>query len=171
MTRVQTLGTASATPERPSPARARGVVRLDDSPDVQVLGDAVVIRGRAVLDGYRILAEGVRAVRVRDAIEAPEHIRQLLAGFKLAGERAAAQPDTSDISDVRDRPRPRPLRTGELIGIAEVARMCGVGDRQARRLAESLGGTKPRGVWIFDRGLVNAYLNQITPDRNEDDQP
>jgi len=43
--------------------------------------------------------------------------------------------------------------------VDEVAGLFGIGLRQARRLGPSLGGWKKRsGEWVFDLGLVKAYI-------------
>jgi hypothetical protein len=136
-------------------------VQLDPTPDVQVLGDALVLRGHALLEMYRAATEGIQVSRQRNCIEPSRSLQKAIAGAKAASSvgRRQRSADMGDIADVRARPTLAALRTGERIGVEEVARMCGVGHRQARRLAPSLGGTKTRKGWIFDRGLVQAYID------------
>jgi hypothetical protein len=137
-------------------------ISLPDSPDVQLLGGSVaLLKGSAALDAYRLLVEGIATVRRRDGIEPPPRLMQTVATLKAAAD-AARRPaaDRSDIADVRNKPTSPVLVSGELMGIEEVAQMFGVGHRQARRLAPSVGGHKKRsGGWVFDRGLVQAYID------------
>jgi len=143
--------------------RRGGHVRLEAPPDVQVLGSAAVISGRAAVDTYRVLAEGIRVVRTRDGITPPRSLQLALAALKVAA--IAAQvgngSDTADRTDVRDSGPAASLRTGEVIGLVDVARMLRLSERQARRRAGELGGWKrhPRAPWQFDRGLVATYIN------------
>jgi hypothetical protein len=159
MTDSPTVGHA-AGPGCASAARTPPVVAVMAGPDVQILGDTAAIRGAAALDAYRLISEGIGAVRRRDGIEPSARLLQTVAALKLAAEAARSRgPDSSDIADVRDRRTSAPLRTGELVGVGEVAGMFGIGVRQARRLAPSLGGQKKRsGQWVFDRGIVRAYI-------------
>lgn len=153
---------------RGSGARAEVVVPI--APEVQLVGDAVQIRGRAALDAYRVLAEGVGTVRRRDGIEPPPGLRVLLAALKSSAAAAArASSDVPDIADVRRQESEASLRSGELIGSAEAAEMCGLGERQLRRLAGKLGGRKSHNRWVFDKGLVEAYLDTDCDRRNHDD--
>lgn len=139
------------------------MVELEAAPEVQVLGDAVLIRGLAALETYRILGPSVARTAAVDAIAPNPRVRLIMAGVKAAAETVAAQrkSDIADTSDVRDQPSTAQLRTGEVIGLADVARMLGLGERQARRRATELGGwrTSPRSPWKFDRGLVTTYMN------------
>jgi hypothetical protein len=134
-------------------------VQLEPSPEVQCLGDAVVIRGMAALDVYRLLTEGIAAVRRRDAIEPNDRLLRTVAALKAASLQASSA--STDIADVRRSATPAMLRTGKALGLEEVARMLGVGPRHARRLAPTLGGVRvaTRGrPWRFDEGLVRAYI-------------
>lgn len=152
--------------------RGRGVhagVEIPRAPEVQLVGDTVQIRGRAALDAYRVLAEGIGTVRRRDGIEPPPGLRVLLAALKLAADAARVSSDVADIADVRRQASPASLRSGELIGIAEVAELCGVGERQVRRKVSELGGWKNHNRWVFDSGLVRAYLDTDCDRRNHDD--
>ncbi len=138
------------------------VVRLDRAPDVELLGAAVLVQGRTTLDVYRILGEGIEFCRRRDGIQPHPRLLQALAAFRAAAAAAVderGRPDTEDMPDVRGSGAGPQLRNGELIGITEAAQICGVGERQARRRAAELGGTKQHGRWVFDRGLVQAYLD------------
>lgn len=141
----------------PRPVR---VVELEAAPLSQLLGDAAVLRGAAAVEAYRLLIAGVRQVTARDGIQPHPVLLQMLATVKAAAALAAPRAaDIADIADVRDRPHVPASGPRQQITIEEVAAMCGVGSRQARRLAPSLGGTKSRsGRWVFDRQLVEAYL-------------
>lgn len=131
------------------------------SPDVQLLGDAAVFRGAAALDVYRVLLEGVRLAQQRDAIGPSPRLQLAIAVLKSAAlDARAAAADMSDMTDVRgSRTSASSVMSGEVLGIEEVARMCGVGHRQARRLASDLGGWRTSKGWKFDRGLVQTYLD------------
>lgn len=139
----------------------RRQIVIAGAPNSQLLGDAAVLRGPVTLDIYRTLMDGIRSQQHRDAIEPNAELLQAVAVLKRAAEaaRQGATPDVPDTSDVRERGSQAPLMTGERIGIQEVAEMCGLSDRQARRIAGQLGGRKTRsGHWAFDRGLVRAYI-------------
>jgi hypothetical protein len=140
------------------PAPSSRMVAIPLSPEVQLLGDTAAIRGAAAIDAYRLMSEGIRVVRQRDGIEPSPRLLLTVAALKAAAQASLAA-DIADIADVREKPTSAPLRSGELVGVEEVARMFGIGHRQARRLAPSLGGHKKRsGVWVFDLGLVRAYI-------------
>jgi len=135
-------------------------VEVPASPPVQVLGDAVMIRGAAAIDAYRFMTEGIESVRRRDGIEPPPRLLLTVAGLKAAAIAARSNvADIADIPDVRGGATSRTLRNGQLVGVDEVAGLFGIGLRQARRLGPSLGGWKKRsGEWVFDLGLVKAYI-------------
>jgi hypothetical protein len=128
---------------------------------VQLLGDAAILRGDAALDAYRVMTEGIDLVCRRDGIAPSSRLVQTVAALKAAALASQiARADTADIADVRDERTPRSfLRSGERVGVEEVARLLGVGHRQARRLAPSLGGRKTTRGWVFDLGLVQAYID------------
>ena len=135
-------------------------VRLDPSPEVQILGDAAVLRGAAALDAYRVMCEGIALVLRRDGIPPSRRLEQTVAALKAAATTSRiTSADTSDIADVRKQATSaQSVKTGEQVGIEEVARMCGVGTRQARRLAPELGGHKTSKGWRCDRGMVQRYI-------------
>lgn len=152
--------------------RGRGVraeVVVPVAPEVQLVGDAVQIRGRAAIDAYRVLAEGIGVVRRRDAIEPNPGLLILLAALKTSADVARASADVADIADVRQQKSRASLRSGELIGIAKAAELCGLSERQVRRLAGEMGGRKAHNRWVFDKGLVEAYLDTDCDRRNDDD--
>ena len=135
-------------------------VQLDPGPEVQLHGDVVMLRGAAALDAYRLVTEGIRLTGHRDGIAPSPRLLQIVAALKAAAP--ASSSATAEIAELRKGPTATSLRSGEVIGIEEVARMFGVGLRQARHLAPSLGGWRTAGrgrPWAFDRGLVQAYIN------------
>lgn len=136
-------------------------VELPRSPDIQLLGgEVVLLQGVAAVDAYILVARGIKITEGVDGIAAPPRLMQLLAALKAAADAAGrSRPDVADIADVRQPSSSGTLRTGERVGVEEVAQMCNVGVRQARRLAPSLGGVKTTRGWQFDRGLVQVYLD------------
>ncbi len=144
-------------------ARGRSCVTVSTGPDVQLIGGSgALIQGAAALDAYRVMVEGIARVRQRDCIEPSPRLMETVAALKAAADAARTSSASSEIAELRRRAPSAPLRSGEVIGIEEVARMCNVGQRQARHLAPSLGGWRTAGrgrPWRFDLGLVQAYID------------
>lgn len=132
-------------------------VKLEQPPDVQLLGDAAVLRGPAALDAYRLITEGIALVRRRDGIEPNPRLLVTVATLKAAA--AAGRAEVPEVRNFRETPDSTSLRGGRLVGVQEVADLLGVSDRQVRNLAGRLGGHKSRrgAPWRFDLEMVNAY--------------
>lgn len=117
------------------------VVSLPGSPpEVELLGSAVLLRGPIVAEVRRLLALGIRDAVRRDGLRPPARALRLLAVLDAAaGVRA----------DVRPLPDPPGPRTVDSMSTREVAETLGLSDRQARRLADRLGGIRTTAGWRF----------------------
>lgn len=126
-------------------------------PDVQVLGDHVLLGGAALYRLAVLAADGLRARAAngtRDPQSAHDLVRQL--GRAAAGvERAAKDALAAQLVDHDTRSADDSLMT-----TAEVADALGIGARQVARLADRLGARKvsraPNAPLLYDRDLVVA---------------
>lgn len=125
-------------------------------PAVQQLGDAVLLRGPAVIDVCYLLRLGIRETQRRDGITPGPRLRELLDALEHA---AAIVRDVSPrpAEDVPEQGKRRSSR--QPIGSKEVAVLLDRSPRQVRRLAETLDARRgPGGAWTFDRQTVTDYL-------------
>lgn len=138
-------------------------VVVQQGPDVQLIGgSACLVQGRAAVDAYRLITAALKAERRVNGLEPSASLLELQASLKAAAGLAPRTPDIADMADVRERPTSAESVSGRQVGVEEVARLLGVGPRQARRLAPSLGGHKKRsGAWVFDLLLVIAYRDHL----------
>lgn len=126
------------------------------NPPVQQLGDAIVLRGSAVLHAHYLVALGVRQAVARDGINPPATVRQLMQALDSAA--ASIQHARSAAGHV-DVPTPadQALSPVAEISTREAAHMLNITPRHARRIATSIGGRRHNRDWTFDRGAVAAY--------------
>lgn len=124
-------------------------------PPVQLLGDAVLIRGSAVRDTLALVGMGVQQAR-RDGIPPSPRVQALLAALAAAREvQSCPPPDAADVRNVAARAESEMAREIGSRGVAEILKLS---HRQVRRLAADLGGRRsPSGGWIFNQGTVDAY--------------
>lgn len=123
---------------------------------VQQLGDAVLLRGTAVLYAHHLVARGVQQAAARDGIYPPATVQQLMQALESAAaciqeaRSAAGHPDVPTPAD----PAISPV---EELTTREAADMLHITPRHARRIATSIGGRRQNRDWTFDRGDVAAY--------------
>jgi len=125
-------------------------------PAVQQLGSAVLLRGPAVVDVWRLVALGIRAAN-RDGIGLARvtHLQAVLAAA-AAEVRAASDCGHADVAQLPGRAVSDP---SEPLTTREVAAMLGLSTRQTQRMANTLDARKLRcGRLLFDHGAVDAYL-------------
>lgn len=125
-------------------------------PAVQQLGDAVLLRGPAVVDAFYLLRLGIRETQRRDGITPGPRLWDLLNALEQAAAqvRAVSSRPGEDVPDQRER-----RSSGEPIGSKEAAVLLDRSPRQVRRLAQTLDARRgPGGAWTFDRQVVTDYL-------------
>lgn len=137
-------------------------------PPVQVLGDAVLLQGAAVVDAWWLISLGIREAQRRDGITPSPRLRELhraleqvAADMRTPPAARSGHADT-DTESVAAQSESSVART---IGTAQVARRLGLTERHVRRLVPALGGYRVRGAWQFDEAAVDAF----TADRTESD--
>lgn len=130
------------------------------APAVQLLGDAVLLRGPAVIDAWYLLRLGIRETQRRDGITPGPRLRELLDALEHAAAQVrgvSARPD-EDVPDQREHRSSR-----EPIGSKEAAVLLDRSPRQVRRLARTLDARRaPGGAWTFDRQVVTEYVTNTT---------
>ncbi|MDO9378640.1 MAG: helix-turn-helix domain-containing protein [Nocardioidaceae bacterium] len=125
------------------------------SPDVQVLGDAVVLRGAAALEAFRLVRQGIQYQERTDHISANPRVLGVLAALKVAAERAGMS--ASGHADVRKEPDSPSLVMQ--LGITAAAHELNMTERHVRRLARDgvIAGRKVGQSWQLDRAAVLAH--------------
>jgi hypothetical protein len=142
----------SAPRTSPNTALVKGGVFVE-SPEIEVLGDAVLIRGQALLDNYWLVRRGVEAAEVREGIAPSARVAGL-----LAAQRRALSASEVPVTELRAEGTSA-SSGAERIGSGEAADLMGMTERWARHLAPELGGHKVAGRWTFDKQLVLARAN------------
>lgn len=128
-------------------------------PEVLVLGESVLLSGRALVHAARAVERDVAALR-RDGTAPPPSLIAAAAAMRQAaqGAVAAAQARVAAVLDERDG-----LDT---VGVAEAARLVGLSVRQVRRrVAEFNGyrlGAARTAPWLLDRALVVAEAARVS---------
>lgn len=141
----------------------RRVVTLPQAPPVQLLGDAVVLRGPAAIDAYRLMARGVDAARREDGIQPSERLEQLLAALRASADAAMS---AAGHADVREVPTSAVSTPGSRIGTREVADLLGLSERHVRRLAPEFNGRRHGNTWTYETTAVEAHLIARTTKEN-----
>lgn len=127
------------------------------APDVQVLGNHVLLGGAAL---YRlaVLADAGLRARAANGTRDPQSAHDLvrtLARAASAVERTAREALATQLASAEERADDDRLMTS-----AEVASALGIGVRQVARLADRLGARKvsrsPNAPLLYDRDLVVA---------------
>jgi hypothetical protein len=124
---------------------------IPGAPPVLLLGDAVVLRGAAAVEAYRLMTKGAAAVQRQDGISPNPRVRQMLLVLE-----AAARMSAGPVTDVRKESTPATCATGTRIGTREAADLMGITERHVRRRADELGGIQSRGRWTYDQTAVLA---------------
>lgn len=117
------------------------------SPEVELLGDAVLLRRPIVAEVRRLLALGIRDAVRRDGLRPPARALHLLATL------AAADSVRADVRPLPDSPATPTVHT---MTTAQAARQLGLSTRQARRLADQLGAIRTTAGWRFGAEQVRA---------------
>ncbi|MCD4525234.1 hypothetical protein [Nocardioides sp. cx-173] len=128
---------------------------LVDAPEVQVFGDALVLRGQALRDVYRVTLRGVQAAEVRDGISPSRRLSSLLDVMRRAVE-ASAVP----VTEFRGGPTSAQSEVSERIDTEEASQLMKISTRWVRTRADELGGRKLAGRWTYDKNLVLAAATQ-----------
>lgn len=139
---------------------------MAELPAVERLGGGqVLIRGRVLVDLWRLAAAGARQAERQDGIALSAATAGLLEALRREAEqvpsaaadvRAEVRPDVSELTAVP---------TSEALGAEEVAQMMNVSARHVRRIAPTLGGYRVDGHWRFDPvelALILAARNERT---------
>lgn len=135
------------------------------TPDLQVLGHAVLVQGEA-LAWLTVLAVRGQAAAARDGAPAPPHVRRWLdtiADLARSGQNRMSFPGHADVRAGGNRAESSQV---DEVDSHEAAELLGVTARHVRRLGPSLGARRARGRWIFDRSIVVAYrtaLEEVAP--------
>lgn len=135
-------------------------VQPERGPDVQLLGDAVLIRGAAAVDAYRVLAKSAGTAR-RDGIAPPRRLLQLLTALRAAAEAAeAAAEAVRGTAELRRSADPARSPCDD-IGTQEAAAMIGCSTRYVRQLlaTDRLRARVVRGSWRVPVSEVVAYID------------
>jgi hypothetical protein len=128
-------------------------------PSVEPLGGGqILLRGRAVVDAYRLAQSAAEQVCRRDGLVLPVRVTELLAVLRVEAEAVLASV-AADGQTATPQPVPAAeLGVGDPVGVEEVAQMAGISVRSARRMAHELGGRKLGRAWVFDRAEVVAII-------------
>jgi hypothetical protein len=140
------------------------------APAAQRLGSAVLLQGSALYEVRYVLTVGARERARRDGVPVSAGVREVLArineaiveeqmsaGGHTKGQvrRLRGHADLADGSDGAEWHMPDSFRA---ISSEEVAERLGIGSRQVRRLASSLGAHRaPSGAWMYDPVAVDTY--------------
>jgi hypothetical protein len=124
---------------------------LVDAPEVQILGDAMVLRGQALRDAHRLILRGVQVAEVKDGIAPSRRLSSLLLVMRRAIE-ASAVP----VTEFRESPKQGQSEVSKRIDTEEASQLMKVSTRWVRQLASELDGRKVAGRWTYDKNLVLA---------------
>ncbi len=124
---------------------------LLDAPEIQVFGDAVVIRGQTLRDAQRLMLRGVQVAEVRDGIAPSRRLSSLLDVMRRAVETSAVP-----ATEFRSSPIPRKSEVSERIDTEEASQLMSFSTRWVRHRASELDGRKIAGRWTYDKTLVLA---------------
>lgn len=111
------------------------------TPPIQRLAPKVLLLTGDAVDALAYAATVAQRARQRNGLPASRALAALLT--------AAGQQDTPETPALETEP--------EWITTEEAARMLGVSNRQARRLAPALGGRLTGGRWLLDRRAVEEH--------------
>lgn len=113
--------------------------------DLETLGDALIIRGDALVSLYRVLRHAQRA-GVPPGVERPEKVKAL----------ETATHATLVVLAQRHRDTSAPCTGVDWLSTEQVAKRLGVTVRQAQRLAPQLDAERRGGAWKFPADAVDA---------------
>lgn len=112
---------------------------------VQRLEGVVLLSGDSI-EAARFAVRVTIAARQRNGQRVPAEIAELARELSVYGQRDTTAENVGNSGTQAD-----------WISTQEVARMLGISERQARRLAPELGGTLHAGRWLIDRTAVTHY--------------
>jgi hypothetical protein len=121
-------------------------------PAVQVLGDAVLLRGRAVLEVRSLVASAVRYSAARDGIPPNPRLRALKAALDEAVDHVAMfaeEPSEPPVANIQ--------QDSTVMSTNQVATRLGCTEQHVRRLHRDLDARKVGRAWIFEADAVEAY--------------
>jgi excisionase family DNA binding protein len=135
-------------------------------PDVERIGNDVVLRGQAVLDGAGLVGVAIRQGLARDGIAAPQRHRDIEALLKVtaADIRAGKSARTcASASEIDTSPTGRASSFSEWLRTGEAADLLGVSESAVRlavaegRLAAQLIG---RRCYLIHRDDINEFATK-----------
>ena len=124
-------------------------------PEVQVLGDALLLRGPAVLETLTAYGVLVRQVKANGA-QPSSRLLGMQRGAAVAASvyrRDTSPASAGPLADVR----PGTSRPESWLRTTDVALALQVSERHARRLARTLDARRTRGGWLYPRQAVADY--------------
>jgi hypothetical protein len=124
---------------------------LVDAPEVQVFGDAIVLRGQALRDVYRVTLRGVQAAEVKDGIAPSRRLSSVLGVMRRTIETSAVP-----VTEFRRSPEQAQSEVSERIDTEEASRLMAISTRWVRARADEFDGRKIAGRWTYDKNLVIA---------------
>lgn len=128
-------------------------------PDLQVLGTAVLLQGRALKVIASLAAVGAANVSRRDGIELAGPTLRLINTLADVANNPPPPMPASGHADVRKEPGPA---GSELVGTAAIAEELGMSEEHVRRLARGhcLPAHRAGRAWLFDLAEVRSYRAQ-----------
>lgn len=119
----------------------------------------VLLRGSALAHVSRLADVGARVVERGDGIAPHPELRRLLEELRAEAAEVPAVSATghADVRGPGGWAESGAMGWTDPVDGGEAALMLGVGVRQLRRLAPSLGGRKVGGSWVFERAAVAAF--------------
>ena len=121
-------------------------------------GGQVLLRGAALVDTRNLARSAAQQATRRDGIGLPQRIRSLLAVLDREAEQVITAMSANGPTDVRRLPDLELSEPDKDLTASEVAEMMQCTARHVRRCAETLGGRRVGGRWVFTRAEVVAYL-------------
>ena len=124
---------------------------LLDAPEIQVLGDAMLLRGQALRDVQRLIERGVQVAEVRDGIAPSRRLSSLLDVMRRVVSTSAVP-----VTEARQSPNSSQSGVSQRIATEEARQLMNVSPEWVRRQASELDGRKIAGRWTYDKNLVLA---------------
>lgn len=119
-------------------------------------GGQVLLRGAAVVDVWYLAKSAADQASRRDGISLSPRVRDLLAA--LEAEACQVIGSVVGSPEFRGAEFLEPWASHDQISTEEAARMLKCTDRWVRYRAESLGGRRIAGRWVFSRAEVVAQI-------------
>lgn len=125
---------------------------------IRLGGGQLLLRGAALVDTWHLARSGAEVASRRDGIALSPRVRRLLAALEQEAGSVIAAVSADGPTDVRAPVLPGSSPPDDQLTTEEVARMMRCSTRHIRRCAETLGGRRFGGRWVFSRAEVAAYL-------------